>query len=131
MDRIAFAKTESIFWIVAIAGMLAGCTGMSKSKLAGDWQAVQMIEDGKLSEIDIRSVKLSFHKNGRYAYFGNLKTTEAGTFRLAPPILYSTDTTTASRVEKAVEILLLSSDSLILKMEHEQRERILKMVRAD
>jgi hypothetical protein len=103
----------SIFTIV----FLSSCEEeFDKSLLYGSWQADQFLESDKVKEIDISNMGFTFNDKNVYTYQSNLKYKEAGNYRIERAILYSTDTLSNQRIEKAVKIIHITSDSLQLLM---------------
>lgn len=123
------------YWVapllgVAIAGslvVLASCGADTRQRLAGSWQAVSITSDTPLpQDLRVEDFRLAFSADGRYTYSGNLYYREAGHYRLDDSYLYTTDTLRQNAPEKAVQILRLNEDSLIVRMAD---ETVMKMVR--
>ncbi len=122
--------TAALLCIAAISTLvtLAGCGADARQRLAGAWQAVSITSDTLLpQDLRVEDFQLAFSIDGRYTYSGNLYYREAGYYRIADGYLYTTDTLRQSMPEKAVQILKLSEDSLIVRMAD---ETVMKMVRA-
>ena len=103
----------SIFTIL----FLSSCEEeFDKSLLYGSWQADQFIESDKVKEMDISNMGFTFNAQNVYTYQSNLKYKEAGNYRIERAILYSTDTMSNQRIEKAVKITHITVDSLYLLM---------------
>jgi len=111
--------------------LIVGCTSpYAKDDLQGQWTGTYLEENGSpLMEVDPAELSFSFTENG-YQYQGNLNYREAGSYTLDPPYLYTTDTLNQATTEKTVEILLLSTDSLHLRMMENGAERVLKLTKA-
>ncbi len=108
--------------------VLASCGADAQQRLAGSWQAVSITSDTLLpQDLRVEDFQLAFSKDGYYAYSGNLYYREAGHYRLEAGYLHTTDTLRQGAPEKAVQILKLSEDSLIVRMAD---ETVMKMVRA-
>ena len=105
------------------------CSPYTKSDLAGKWQAVSLMEDGDTLAVDLAVINFQFTEAGYYHFNSTLNYEESGTYRLNGPYLYSTDTLDAPYREKAVKIVLLRNDSLLLKMEEMGKERMVLLKR--
>ncbi len=110
--------------LIIVAFFAAGCSGISKSKLIGKWQAVALIENDKKQVIDLSEVGLEFNKDGGYKYFGTLNYSESGYFDTNKDLLFTIDTMNNGSSEKTVQILQLSSDSLKIKMQEANTIRV-------
>lgn len=107
-----------------VLSMLA-CQDHSSTDITGVWKAIELAQEGDSLEINLEEVSFEFTKNGRYKFNSTLKYKEAGTYHIDGPFLFSTDTTQTIEQEKAVEILQLSGDTLILRMEELNKERVM------
>ncbi len=119
-------RTLFIFLLLITVGCFG--FGFSEKDLIGNWQAVEMTEGKDTFEFDLSEVKLNFAANKKYSYQGNLNNVEAGSYHTIGKMLYTKDTLISSE-EKAVEIIQITKDSLILKMQAEGKIRNLKMIR--
>lgn len=107
------------------------CNPYADSDLAGSWKVLQITEEGDSLGVDLSGIRFEFTNNGRYYFHSTLNYEEAGTYRLDGPYLFSTDTTQEISREKAVEILLLNTDSLELRMQELGKERIMLLKRSE
>ncbi|PSR14887.1 MAG: hypothetical protein DA408_05475 [Bacteroidetes bacterium] len=105
------------------------CAPYTKSDLAGKWQVLSLTEDGDSLAVDLALINFQFSEDGYYHFNSTLNYEESGTYRLNGPFLYSTDTLDSPHREKAVKIVLLRNDSLVLKMEEMGRERLVVLRR--
>jgi hypothetical protein len=117
--------------VLMISFTFFACEPYSDSDLAGSWQAVEITEEGDSLAVDLSGIRFEFTNNGRYYFHSTLNYEEAGTYRLDGPYLFSTDTIQEVSREKAVEILLLNTDSLQLRMEELGKERIMLLKRSE
>ncbi len=101
------------------------CDPYADTDLAGSWEAIEITEEGDSLAVDLSGIRFEFTKDGRYYFHSTLNYEEAGTYRLDGPYLFSTDTTQEVSREKAVEIVLLNTDSLQLRMQELGKERIM------
>lgn len=106
------------------------CQKHSTTDITGTWKAIELTQEGDSLEIDLEDVSFEFKENGRYQFNSTLKYEEAGTFHVDGPYLFSIDTTQNMDHEKAVEIIQLSGDTLILRMEDLGNERVMVLRRA-
>lgn len=107
---------------------IVGCSSFSKSKLLGEWQAVSLIENKKPVKMDFSQVRFAFHSDGSYEYTSTLNHRESGFFDIREHLLLTLDTFNSGSTEKAVEILKLDNDSLIIKMKEGAIERKLTFI---
>lgn len=81
--------------------------------------------------VDPREISFTFQADGTYQYRSTLDYQEAGRYRLQPPYLFTTDTTRETGTEKAVEMLVLQSDTLLLRMVQDGKEQRLLLLHSD
>ena len=105
------------------------CQKHSNIDIVGTWKALELTQEGDSLGIDLKEVSFEFTENGRYQFYSTLEYKEAGTFHIDGPFLFSIDTTQNIEREKAVEILQLSGDTLILRMEEFGKERVMVLGR--
>lgn len=84
--------------------------------LHGEWQADEYLASGKPKKTDPKLIGFTFAADQTYTYKGGFSYKEAGQYRLERSILYSTDTLSDQRIEKAVKIARITADSLYLEM---------------
>ena len=119
-------KGKLIFILLLI---FTACSDVHDNLLIGKWQASALLEEGAMLSIDTTQIHFEFSEDQSYLYTSTLNYREAGSYSLDASYLYTTDTLNQASSKKTVEILLLSEDSLHIKMEDNGRERILKLVR--
>lgn len=108
---------------------LLACNQYEEDLLSGTWRGSAILESNALLDIEPSNIKLTLAPNGSYRYESTLNYQEAGTYFLDQQYLYTMDTINQASTEKAVEIMLLTQDSLHLRMNEAGKERLLKMVR--
>ncbi|MFN7118973.1 MAG: lipocalin family protein [Saprospiraceae bacterium] len=108
-----------------------GCADIKQNHLVGNWQGTELLENGRPLEADIQVVRFYFAENNQYQYHGTLNYQEAGTYHLNANYLYTTDTLNQATTEKAVEIVHLTPDSLVIKMNDSGKERIMKLAKVN
>ncbi|MFT5165562.1 MAG: hypothetical protein ACI8P3_000789 [Saprospiraceae bacterium] len=97
--------------------LLSSCTEeFDQTLLYGDWQADLFLESEQEKEMDISNMGFTFNAHGVFTYQSNLKYKEAGNYRIERSVLYSTDTLSSQKIEKAVRITYITADSLHLLM---------------
>jgi hypothetical protein len=106
---------------------LSNCENVSNDAIMGQWQAVQVEEEGEILPINAEEIKFNFQENEAYTYQSTLNYREAGSYYVENDYLYTTDTVNQGSMEKAVEILLMTADSLHLKMDEKGQERIIRL----
>ncbi|MGH1437699.1 MAG: hypothetical protein ACRBG0_24900 [Lewinella sp.] len=111
--------------ILGLSLFFFACDPYAESDLAGNWEAIRITEEGDSLAVDLSGIRFEFTNNGRYYFHSTLNYEEAGTYRLDGPYLFSTDTTQEISREKAVEIVLLNTDSLQLRMQELGKERVM------
>lgn len=117
--------------VLMLSLVFFACDPYADSDLAGSWHAVEITEEGDSLAVDLSGIRFEFTNDGRYYFHSTLNYEEAGTYRLDGPYLFSTDTTQEISREKAVEIMLLNTDSLQLRMEELGKERIMLLKRSN
>ena len=119
-----------IFWFILFTSLfLTGCSQVEKELIKGKWEGVTIEEKGENLNIDPKEIQLQFLEDNKYAYKSTLNYQEAGTYHLDKRYLYTIDTVNQASTQKAVEIVLLTEDSLHLKMMENSQERLLKMAK--
>jgi len=113
-----------------ILGLLAfsifSCQNLNESLIYGKWGGDELFAKGESSAA--QNAEFQFYKNGRFSY-KNAYYKEAGTFIVVGDKLMTTDTTKGMLIEKLVEVKLLTTDSLHIKMITEKTPQILKLVK--
>lgn len=109
--------------------LLLSCNSTNEVELVGNWQAFEVLEEGELLPVNYKEIKFSFHADESYKYFSTLNYREAGSYFVEKPYLYTRDTLNQASSEKAVEIIKLTPDSLFLKMNEGNKQRILKLAK--
>ena len=120
---------KNYFSTVIVLLLLLACQSPEEDLLSGSWRGSVILENGDSLEIDPSHIRLVLHPGGTYEYESTLNIQEAGAFHVQQPYLYTRDTLNEASAEKAVEIILLSADSLHLRMNDAGKERLLKMTR--
>lgn len=117
--------------ILLICGMLfwVGCSTFRTKDLVGTWRGAAVLEEGDSLKIDPRIIRFKFNKNEGYYFKSTLNYEESGTYFIDHRSLITTDTLNKASSEKSVEIMMLSHDSLHLKMRDAGKDRILKLAR--
>lgn len=116
-----------VVWIVAAMLFIPACGMGPEKRIQGLWKAQFVTEGSDTLAVDISTIQLEFKPEGRYSYTGNLNYTESGVYHIKDHYLYTTDDST--HIEKVVEILTLDADTLVLHMEENVLDRVLRLVR--
>lgn len=111
--------------------LLFACQQMNDESLIGQWQAVSLTEEGEPVPVNMEEISFEFRADQSYRYSSTLNYREAGAWYVETRFLYTTDTINQASTEKAVEILMLSEDSLHLGMLEDGKERVIKLVRGN
>ncbi|HMQ49820.1 MAG TPA: hypothetical protein PKA00_20400 [Saprospiraceae bacterium] len=123
-------RANAMFAVLLLIGLCSlTCQQLEGDLLRGNWQAAEVLEEGRPLGVDPSLIRMQFAANGKYTYSSTLNYQEAGTYYLEDNYLFTTDTLNQASTEKTVEIILLSDDSLHLKMMDTGKERLLKLFR--
>ena len=115
--------------LISIMSLLLGCSPYRQRDLLGEWQAIAISQEGDTLQIDPKVVHFTFNKDEGYTFKSTLNYHESGTYYILDKRLFTMDTLNRASTEKAVEILLLTPDSLHLKMSDAGKGRLMKMVK--
>lgn len=110
----------------AVLLLAASCSPLEKGNIHGEWKGIEATEEGVPIGVDPGLIRMSFGDKG-YTYQSTLNYREAGAYYIDSKYLYTTDTLNQASTEKAVEIVQLGPDTLILKMMEGERERLLTL----
>lgn len=116
-------KFKACFFLLLFA---TGCAPVDESLIHGEWAGIAVMEEGSPVNVDPTVIRMAFKGKG-YAYSSTLNYKEAGMYHIDAKYLYTTDTINQASTEKAVEIVKLTVDSLVLKMNEDGKERFLVM----
>lgn len=105
---------------------LASCIQNPEEAIIGAWNVSAITSENPLPNYNLTDFHFDFLPDGSYQYSGNLYYRESGRFSVKSGYLYTTDTLNQASTEKAVQIIKLSRDSLVLRMAN---ETIMRMVR--
>ncbi len=115
--------------LMVVCILLAGCSGYAAGSLSGKWQCAKLEENGQELPLDASEISFRFDKDGLYEFNSTLNYREAGTFSLQGELLFTLDTINKASTEKAVRVLSLDRDTLVLQMNAEGNERVLTLHR--
>ncbi|MBK6903751.1 MAG: lipocalin family protein [Saprospirales bacterium] len=108
----------------------AACTNRAESEIQGSWQAYEILEEGVPLELDPAEIRFEFREDRGYSFFSTLNYREKGAFRVQAGYLYTRDSLQAGAIEKAVRIERFSTDTLVLEMSDQGKNRLLKLHRS-
>jgi hypothetical protein len=109
--------SSALFWMA--------CTADPK-QLTGQWQAVAFFEEGQTVGVPLDSVRLMLLPEGRYHFKSLGQYSEAGRWRASVRYLLLTDTTAgAEERERALQVQVVTADTLKLMMKHQGKTQLL------
>jgi hypothetical protein len=109
--------------------ILVACNPIKNNDLEGFWLADRVEEAGERMDIDLSDLGFEFKGKNHYIYYNTEFLSEEGIYELKGYTLITTDTSGNNPLRKAVEILLLTNDSLHLRMNAGGKEQILYLYR--
>ncbi len=124
-------RSNSVFILSLVILLATACQKLENELLPGKWQAVEVLEEGKPLDVDASTIWLQLDGNENYTFEGTLNYREAGKYYIQSNLLYTLDTINQASTEKAIEIVTLTPDSLLIKMNEDGKERLLKMTKVD
>ena len=127
--NIKMKQHLNLLLIIPILCLFSCQPEVDSELLKGNWKAIEMIEEGKTTNLADRDVSFNFYDNGTYLYDSNNSYKEAGPYRIKGQMLYTIDTIAEGRLEKSVKIALLAADSLTFDMNRNGVPQTLKLVR--
>ena len=113
-----------VFLVFALS--ITACMQNPEKAIVGAWNVSEITSQEEMPQFNISDFHFEFYSNGSYQYSGNLYYREAGRFSIKSGYLYTTDTLTQGATEKAVQIIKLSRDSMVLRMSN---ETVMRMAR--
>ena len=124
---MSFLRREYLLISLLFVGWIA-CQPVKTEDLRGQWQAVELTEEGDSLAVNLEEITLAFSDLG-YTFSSTLNYQEAGTYQLDQNLLTTTDSLNGTAGEKTVEIARLQNDSLFIRMNEAGKERRLVMIR--
>lgn len=116
--------------LMFFSGLLfSSCQPVDRSLLEGFWLAEKVTEEGKELELDLSDLGFEFKNQNHYLYYNTEFLSEEGVYEVNGRTLVTTDTTGNNPMRKAVEIILLTQDSLHLRMNAGGKEQVLYLYR--
>ncbi len=116
-----------IFFLGCLFGF-ASCAPDPKL-LEGNWKAAAFYQNGQSKTMPLDSVEMVFYPDQIYTFRSIGLYRERGVFRTSSRYLFLRDSTGNPLQERALKILFLSNDTLKLKMQHEESEQVLFLVK--
>jgi hypothetical protein len=118
------------YCLFLITILLTACQGgYQEEQLHGSWTGVSVTEEGTPLAVDPSLIQLEFTTGHYYTYKSTLDYREAGTYHVEANYLYTQDTLNQASTEKAVELMQVTDDSLVIRMIEEDQERLLTLVK--
>ncbi len=121
------------YQIIVFSYLMAimGCNSLDSERLVGKWQAYFISEGGETLNLDYTPVNFEFTNDGYYSFNSTVDYKEAGTYYINGTLLFTLDTVNTASSEKAVQIEALTSDSLILKMMANGKDKLMKLKKVE
>jgi hypothetical protein len=120
----------AIFFSLVLATVsFTSCSTYRTKDLIGEWRGAVVMESGDSLKIDPRIIRFKFNDEEGYRFQSTLNYKESGTYFIDHRFLITTDTLNKASSEKSVEIVVLTHDSLHLKMRDNGKDRLLKLAR--
>ncbi len=100
-----------------VVGSFFSCESDGSAELLqGSWKAMAMDQNGEIKDYTNRDVWFKFNPDGTYEYSTNNSYRESGKYRMRAKVLYTTDTISGGRIEKAVRLAVINNDSIHFEM---------------
>lgn len=115
--------------LISLLSISLGCSPYRQRDLIGEWQAVAITQENDTLAIDPQVVQFTFNKDEGYTFKSTLNYQESGTYYILNKRLFTMDTLNRASTEKAVEILVLTPDSLHIKMSDSGKTRMMKLAK--
>ncbi len=113
-------------WIFLLGSLIFICACAPDARLLeGAWRLTGYYQDGQTIPVPLDSVGLVLHPNRIYEFRSIGLYREKGAFRTSSSYLFLRDSTRNEAEERALKILLLTEDSLKLKMQRADKEQVL------
>lgn len=109
--------------------MFCSCHPVDRSLLEGFWLAEKVTEEGNELDLDLSDLGFEFKGQNHYIYYNTEFLSEEGVYEVNGMTLVTTDTSGNNPMRKAVEIILLTRDSLHLRMNAGGKEQVLYLYR--
>jgi hypothetical protein len=107
------------------------CTDGEPLAITGSWKATALEEEGEDLDVQLDKIGFTFYQDAKYDYKSTLNYREAGKYSLKAKYLYTIDTLNEASIEKVVEIIKLQTDTMVIKMEQNGKERLLTLSREE
>ena len=120
-----------LLFFLLVTFLFACGPAYSPEELSGDWTGLRFTQEGDSVPIDPAQLRFRFDETGEYTFNGTLRYEESGNYRLERDLLYTKDASRDTSMEKAVKILQLDPDTLVLKMNAAGREQLLTLKKTD
>lgn len=120
-------------WLLLLFSFLlvTACTESDPASVVGDWEAAELKEEGKVLDVALEEIRFSFKPDNTYEYNSTLNYREAGRYEIKSKYLYTTDTLNQASTEKVVEIVRLTPDTMVIRMEQDMKERLLTLAKSN
>ncbi len=113
-----------------LVGSFFSCESDGSYELVqGQWKAMAMDQNGEIKDYTNRDVWFKFNPDGTYEYSTNNSYRESGKYRMRTKVLYTTDTISGGRIEKAVRLAVINNDSIHFEMNSKGVAQTLRLSR--
>ncbi len=116
------------FTVLLGISLLLACRDHSSEALTGSWRANSVVEEGDTLDLDLANVFLDFTKDRHFHYKHTQLDSLSGTFKLADGLI-NLHVLSPSADTIIIQLMDLTDESMILRMNHDGRERLVTMVR--
>lgn len=122
----ALLNAQNMKWIFLLGSLtfISACAPDARL-LEGAWRLTGYYQDGQAIPVPLDSVGLVLHPNQVYEFRSIGLYREKGAFRISSSYLFLQDSSRHDAEERALKILLLTEDSLKLKMQRAEKEQVL------
>ncbi len=119
-----FTVLLSLLWLG-----ITSCVHFSAEDVHGAWVAVEATDDDDTAEVDLTAVRLLLQDNEQFEYHPSQRESLSGTYRIGKDLLtfYVSDPQPDTL---QVHLMDHSEDTIVLRMNHKNRDRRLKMMRS-
>ena len=120
-----------LYFVIVVSAFLVGCKSeYSNRQLAGRWVAISLTEENVAVAADLSQVWMEFTEKGGYKFHSTLNIVEEGRFRLHRKLLVRQNVAVPDEPEKAVELVWVHRDSMMIGMREGEKTRLLTMKRS-
>jgi hypothetical protein len=108
--------------------LLPACREYTSEALTGSWRASSVVEEGDTLDLDLANVFLDFTEDRQFHYQHTQLDSLSGVFKLSDGLI-NLYVLSPSPDTIIIQLADLTDKSMILRMNHDGRERLVTMVR--